>query len=141
MAKHLKVAALTLAAAVVMTVAVLAFAERVDALPPPGSLDVAQMQAAAGPGYSDSFTVSCTSAAAVKIQASGNQQSYVCQNTSTTKVAVGDSGISDPGTTFDAPIYCATNCPGQEWGGNLRFEYCRGDTDTTIVCRALVTTQ
>lgn len=92
-----------------------------------------------GPAYVDSFTVSCTSAADALIQPTGGAMvSYTCQNASTTMVAVGDSSISDPGTTRDAPIYCATNCPAQEWGGNARVESCRGDTDTTIYCRALV---
>lgn len=94
-------------------------------------------------GYVDSFTINCTSAAAVLIAPpSGGytMRSYSCQNDSTTKVHVGDSTISDPGTTRDAPIYCATNCPSQEWGASAFAEYCRGDSNTTIYCRALVRT-
>lgn len=108
-------------------------------LPTGVPLDMVTMVPGVGPGYVDSFSVSCTSAAAVKIQPAGGAMiSYVCQNAATTLVHVGDSTISDPGTTRDAPIYCLTNCPAQEFGGNARAEYCRGDTDTTIYCRALV---
>lgn len=111
----------------------------VHALPAGVPLDVVSLVPGVGPAYVDSFTVSCTSAADALIQPSGGAMvSYTCQNASTTMVAVGDSAISDPGTTRDAPIYCATNCPSQEWGGNARVESCRGDTDTTIYCRALV---
>lgn len=88
-------------------------------------------------GYAESRTISCTSAAAVEIKPTSGKAitAYDCQNTSTTKVAVGGSTISDPGTTADANIYCSTNCPSQEWGGGVRQEFCRGDTDTTITCR------
>jgi len=51
---------------------------------------------------------------------------------------VGDSSIADPGTTRNAPVYCLTNCPAQEFGGDVSAEYCRGDTDTTIYCRAQI---
>lgn len=107
------------------------------ALPAHVTLEAVTMIPAVGPGYVDSFSKSCTSAAAVTELPSATV-SYTCQNASTTKVAVGDSTISDPGTATDAPVYCATNCPSQEWGGAARQEYCRGDTDTTVVCRALV---
>lgn len=114
-------------------------AEVAASLPAGVPLSAVQMIPGVGPGYVDSFTVSCTSAAAALIRPTGGAMvSYTCQNASTTLVHVGDSGISDPGTTRDAPIYCATNCPAQEFGGNARAEYCRGDTDTTIYCRGLV---
>jgi hypothetical protein len=88
----------------------------------------------------DSFSKRCTTTASVIASAlSNNVLSYSCQNTSTTKVAIGDSGIADPTDAQNSPVYCATNCPAQEWGGNAKAEYCRADTGTvTIYCRALV---
>lgn len=100
-------------------------------------LDVVQWVPGVGPAYVDSFSVSCTSAAAVQFLPSATV-SYTAQNASTTLLHVGDSAIADPGTTRNAPVYCATNCPAQEFGGNTRKEYCRGDTDVTIYVRALV---
>jgi len=104
------------------------------------AVGIAQHAAAGvGPAYVDSFTVGCASSATL-IQAPGGAMiSYTCQNSSTTKVAIGDTGIADPTDGQNSPIHCATNCPSQEWGGNARAEYCRADTGTvTIYCRALV---
>lgn len=93
---------------------------------------------AVGPAYVDSFSLSCAQSAATRILPK-NTISYTCQNPSTVRVAVGDSTISDPaGGLVDAPIYCATNCPSSQWGGNALQEFCRGDTPTTVYCRALV---
>lgn len=115
------------------------FSAMLSALPAGVPLDAVSLIPGVGPAFVDSFPVSCTSAAAVAIQPSGGAMiSYTCQNASTTMVQVGDSAVADPGTTRNAPIHCATNCPSQEWGGNARMEFCRGDTDTTIYCRALV---
>ena len=86
------------------------------------------------------FTGAITTPAVGKIKDpfGGSMISYTCQNASTTLVQVGDRYTVDPDTTRRGPIYCATNCPAQEWGGNAKIEYCRGATDTTIYCRALV---
>jgi hypothetical protein len=124
------------------------------------SLDAVQMVPGVGPAFVDSFTVNCDNTAAfaaatgcdsgtgipsvdpigiIAPPCSGlSMISYTCQNKTTVEVTVGDSSIVDPGGTENAPIYCSTNCPAQEFGGNARREYCRGDTDTTIACRALV---
>lgn len=97
---------------------------------------------AVGPGEVDSFTIACPAAAggiAIKPSTGATMVSYTCQNTSTTKVAVGDNDIGDPTDDADAPQYCATNCPSQEWGGDVKQEFCRSDTGTvTIKCRAMV---
>ncbi len=91
-------------------------------------------EAGVGPGYSDSFTVTCA-ATATEIRApSGGQYSYVCQNSSATEVFVGDSSL----TTSTAPKYC-DGCAGQEFGGNVRSEYCIVSAGTQdIYCRAMV---
>jgi hypothetical protein len=108
------------------------------ALPSHVALEAVSMIPGVGPAYVDSFSVGCD--ASELIQPSGGAMiSYTCQNSSTTKVAVGDSAIGDPTDAQNSPIYCATNCPSQEFGGNARLEYCRADTGTvTIYCRALV---
>lgn len=105
------------------------------------AIETAGQTPAVGPAYVDSFSVSCTTTAAFIAPANNSRNilSYSCQNTSTTKVAVGDSGIADPTDAQNSPTYCQTNCPAQEWGGNAKAEYCRADTGTvTIYCRALV---
>lgn len=106
-------------------------------------LELSRTAPAVGPGYVDSFTVACgSSATAIRPAApyTDAMLSYSCQNVSTTIVGIGDSGIADPDVgTRNSPVYCATNCPAQEFGGNTRAEYCRADTGTvTIYCRALV---
>lgn len=76
---------------------------------------------------------------AVALMASADTSNATCQNDSTTMVAVGDSGIGDPTSSRNSPVYCATNCGSREWGGNFRKEFCRADTGTvTIYCRALI---
>lgn len=105
------------------------------------AIELGQSVAEVGPAYVDSFTVSCsTTATLISSPAAVNMLSYTCQNVSTTIVGVGDSGIADPDiATRTSPVYCATNCPSQEFGGNARLEYCRADAGTvTIYCRALV---
>ena len=104
-------------------------------------LDLTRSMAAVGPGYVDSFTVSCATSATPIRATAGGQLAYTCQNPSTTMVAVGDSTIGDPTDAQSSPVHCATNCPSQEWHGNVRAEYCRADTGTvTIYCRAIVAT-
>jgi hypothetical protein len=112
---------------------------RAHAAPGGPVLELAQAAPAVGPGFVDSFAVACTTSATAITAAPHNMLSYTCQNSSTTKVAVGDSGITDPTDAQNAPIYCATNCPAQEFGGNAKIEYCRADTGSvTIYCRALI---
>lgn len=131
-------------------------ASLVQALPAGVPLEVVSILPGVGPAYPRSFSVNCDDTAAfaravvtgtalttpavgrIEDPWGGNMISYTCQNTSTTLVEVGDSATIDPGTTRKGPVYCSTNCPAQEWGGNLRLEYCRGDTDTTIRCRGMV---
>lgn len=114
-------------------------ASRVEASPIPPTIGVGSYLPAIGPAEVDSFTVSCGTSATL-IQAAGGQFAYTCQNVSTTIVGVGDADLADPDSgTRDSPVYCATNCPSQEWNGHARKEYCRADTGTvTIYCRALV---
>lgn len=95
--------------------------------------------------FSDSFTVACIAASATAIQPpapnTGLMSSYTCQNTSATKVAVGDSTIADPSGTQNSPIYCgAAGCGATDWGGNVYVEYCRSPAPVTIYCRAAVNT-
>jgi len=131
-------------------------ASLVQALPAGVPLEVVSFVPGVGPAYPRSFSVNCDNSAAfakavvdgvdlttpavgrIEDPWGGNMISYTCQNTTTTLVEVGDSAKLDPGTTRKGPVYCSTNCPAQEFGGNLRLEYCRGDTDTTIRCRAMV---
>lgn len=106
------------------------------------AIEASQQVAAAPSGYVDSFSLLCTSAAAVAIRppSGSSMLSYACTNESSTLVHVGDSGIADPGTSRNAPSYCSSCAAGATAYGDVRLEYCRGDTDTTIYCRALVTT-
>jgi hypothetical protein len=147
--------AITIPLAIVMTSAE---SVRAGYVPAGMSIEAAQFLPGVGPAYVRSFPVNCADAEAfadaVVVQATGaittpavgkiadpfggSMISYVCQNTSTTLVQLGDSKTVDPDTTRRGPIYCATNCPAQEWGGNAKLEYCRGATDTTVYCRALV---
>lgn len=91
-------------------------------------------EAGVGPGYSDSFTVDCGTSPTEIRAPSGGMYSYVCQNSSATEVFVGDSSL----TTATAPKYC-DGCAGQEFGGNVKLEYCRVAAGTvTVACRAMV---
>lgn len=108
-------------------------------------IEVARAAPAVGPGFVDSFAIVCLSASPVAIAPPSGMAmlSYECINESTTMVAVGDNDIPDPGTTREGPVYCATggSCPAATkafFGGNVSGEFCRGDTDTTIRCRAMV---
>lgn len=88
-----------------------------------------------GPGFSDSFTVTCATTATAITAASGSQQAYMCQNWAATEVFVGDSGL----TTTSAPKFCSGGCPSAQWDGHLKTEYCLVAAGTvTIYCRALV---
>ena len=125
-----------------VALAIVACAGAIAAAPPIG---IMQSLPTVGPSFVDSFTISCTSAAAVAIvPPSGFAMiSYECVNEATTMVAVGDSAITDPGSTRGAPVFCAAggSCPAAAkaiWGGNISREFCRGDADTTIYCRAMV---
>lgn len=119
-------------------------------LPPPRAaqatpggalLELGQATAMVGPAYVDSFSVNCGATATPIVASAGSMLAYTCQNATTTKVAVGDSGIGDPTSAQNSPVHCQTNCPSQEWDGNARREYCLADTGTvTIYCRALVAT-
>lgn len=133
--------------------------EIVRSIPAHIALEAVHVIPGVGPAWVSSFPVNCAdseayadalvvaSTGAITTPAVGKIRdpfgastiSYTCQNTSTTLVQVGDSKTIDPDTTRRGPVYCATNCPSQEWGGNAYLEYCRGATDTTIYCRALVT--
>lgn len=101
---------------------------------------------AVGPGFIDSFTVSCATTATLIQPTGGAMVSYSCQTPAsaetggTTLIAVGDSLIADPAfATRNSPVYSGDTT--REWGGNARAEYCRADTGTvTIFCRALVGT-
>lgn len=103
-------------------------------------------QAAVGPGYIDSFSVTCATTATLIQPTGGAMVSYSCQAPAsaetggTTLIAVGDSAIADPAfATRNSPVYSGDTT--REWGGNARAEYCRADTGTvTIFCRALVGT-
>lgn len=100
--------------------------------------------AAVGPGYVDSFTVTCATTATLIRPSGGAMVSYSCQTPAsaetggTVLVAVGDSAIADPAfATRNSPVYSGDTV--REFGGNTRAEYCRADTGTvTIFCRALV---
>lgn len=107
---------------------------------PGPAVTVAQQVAAAPSGFVDSFSVSCTSASAVEIAPPSGKRmlSYACTNESSTLVHIGDSGIADPGTTRNAPAICSSCALGATAYGDVQSEYCRGDTDTTIYCRAVV---
>lgn len=127
-------------------------------LPANVALEAVQIVPGVGPAFVQAAPVNCadsesfanavgdaragtiTTAAVGKLRDPFNRRtlSYTCQNTSTTLVQVGDSAIVDPDVTRRGPVYCATNCPSQEWGGNAYIEYCRGATDTTVYCRFLV---
>lgn len=130
--------------AIVVMLAIVACAAAMAFAPPIGVL---QSLPTVGPSFVDSFSLSCTSAAAVAIvpPSGASMLSYECINESTTMVAVGDSAIADPGTSRVSPVFCAAGgtCPVAAkaiWGGNISKEFCRGDTDTTIQCRAMVAT-
>jgi len=89
--------------------------------------------AGVGPGYSDSFTVDCGVTPTIIRSAAGAQYSYACQNSTTTDVHIGDSAVD-----LTAPKYC-DGCASQEFGGNVREEYCTVAAGTvTIACRAMV---
>ena len=107
---------------------------------PGPAVTVAQQVAAAPSGFVDSFSISCTSASAVEIAPPSGKRmlSYACTNESSTLVHIGDSAIADPGTTRNAPAICSTCALGATAYGDLQSEYCRGDVDTTIYCRAVV---
>ena len=98
--------------------------------------------AGVGPGYSDSFAVTCQPGIVTRIAApSGQQFSYTCQaNDAVVKVYVGDSGVSPA----DAPFYCSgAGCQSGTFGGNVREEFCTLDPldpPTDIVCRAMTGT-
>lgn len=105
----------------------------------------AKYGARVGPGFVDSFTVSCGSSATLIQAPSGKTQlSYTCQTPAsgetggTTLVAVGDSDIADPAfATRNSSVYSGDTI--REFGGDVRAEYCRADTGTvTIFCRAMV---
>jgi hypothetical protein len=87
-------------ASTVLTVAAMfaALSPSRDAHAAPGGpvLELAQAAPAVGPAFVDSFSVACTTSATAITAAPNNMLSYTCQNSSTTKVAVGDSGITDP---------------------------------------------
>ena len=104
------------------------------------AVTVAQQVAAAPSGFVDSFSVSCTSASAVEIAPPSGKRmlSYACTNESSTLVHIGDSGIADPGTTRNAPAICSSCALGATAYGDVQSEYCRGDVDTTIYGRAVV---
>lgn len=108
---------------------------------PAGPLTLARdgATAVAGAGYIDSFPVNC-GAAATAIQPSGGATVHLaCYNSSTTKVAFGDSTIADPTDGQNSPIVCLTNCPTQEWQRDVKAAFCRADTGTvTVYCDAIV---
>ncbi|MGB1373634.1 MAG: hypothetical protein ACPG6R_10970 [Aequoribacter sp.] len=91
--------------------------------------------AASGPGYVDSFSVSCGTSA-TKIQSSFGQVSYVCEvdEVATAAVFVGDAFV----TTSTGMEYEAA----EDFGGNVYKEYCIVATGTqTVNCRAQVGTE
>ena len=103
-------------------------------------LEAGRALPAAPIGYVDSGSVSCTQAAAVRLPVNCGQVSIEVVNTGTTRVAIGDSGISDPGASgnSDSATVCASGsgCSHNNvWSGNVRNLWCRGDTDTTVSYR------
>lgn len=87
-----------------------------------------------GPGFVDSFPVTCLRTAATKIQAPCGQYSYEAQvpDSATASVVFGDSAIT-------ASAGGITRAAGDINGGNVAFEYCRTtlDAGVTIEVRAL----
>jgi hypothetical protein len=114
------------------------------ALPANVAIEAVQMIPGVGPGFVDSFTVSCGATATLIQPTGGAQVSYACQTpqssetAGTVLVGVGDSAIADPAfATRNSPVYSGDTV--REWGGDARLEYCRADTGTvTIFCRSLV---
>ena len=98
--------------------------------------------AGVGPGYTDSFAVTCQPGTPTRISApSGQQFSYVCQaNDTVVKIYVGDSAM----TPSTSPFYCAGQaCASATFGGNVREEWCMTDPldpPTDVVCRSMTGT-
>lgn len=101
---------------------------------------------AAPSGFVDTGSISCTAAAAVRIPVICGMLSIEVHNTSTTRVAVGDSTISDPGATgnSNSPTVCASGS-GCTHNNTIivdsRDLFCRGDVDTTVSYTAICATQ
>lgn len=85
------------------------------------------VEALVGPGFADSFSVTCLRTAATRIRASCGQLSYEGRVPSgaTASVVVGDSAItaSAGGITYAA---------GERFGGNFREEWCRTTLDAGV---------
>lgn len=102
-------------------------------------------------GYLISWTVNCPEGSAALVTpptANGSVAITIgqvvgditCQNATTTPVSFGDSLITDPLlATRDAPAYCLTNCPLQQWSRPVQKAYCRSDVGTIVIqCDAAV---
>jgi hypothetical protein len=90
-------------------------------------------RAAVGPGYVDSFEVTCGTASTL-IRADG-QVSYSCQvPTGGADVYFGDSDVSSSANRGGVAS------AGQTFGGDVREEYCAVASSTQVIyCRAMVT--
>lgn len=88
--------------------------------------------AAPGVGFVDSFSVTCGTTATV-IQAD-NQVSYMCEvdEAAGASVFIGDAAVTaSTGVEYK---------PAEDFGGNVKFEYCIVAAGTeTVNCRAQVT--
>jgi hypothetical protein len=111
----------------------------------------ASQAAAVGPGFVDSFKITCASNTATEIVSPlaatggrGRQISYTCQTpqssetNGTVLVAVGDSTLGNPAfATRTSPVYSGSTI--REWGGNTSDEYCKGDAAAVdVFCRSLI---
>lgn len=105
--------------------------------PPPGALELARELPAVGPGNTDSWSKTCTTAEATTIVPAGVRvDAFECEAPLSTEtdatqlVAIGDSGIADPASaTRNSPVICGSGCHKTSRAINARQAYCRTDTD------------
>lgn len=113
----------------------------------PPIVAAADSLAAVGPGYVDSWSVSC-GASATKIVPSGVALvAFECaapeaaDTGGTTLVGIGDSAIADPAfATRNAPVICGSGCNASRAAVNARQGYCRADSGSvTLFCWGIST--
>lgn len=96
---------------------------------------------AVGPGFTESWVKTCTTASATTIVPAGVRvDAFECtapestETDATQMVAIGDSGIADPAVgTRNSGVICGSGCHKNSRAINARQAYCRTDTDDVLI--------
>jgi len=119
------------------------------ASPPPGVLSMAHGgMTAVGPGYTESWSKTCTTTATTIVPTGVAVVAFECEaplageTDGTQLVAIGRSTIADPASaTRNSPVICGSGCHKTSRAINARQAYCRTDSDDVLLyCWAVAAT-